>query len=575
MFRLVHEAPRAVRPDPSLGERPDSEVEALRREVERLRILAASERGLLETIVNHSPHGILVCDAKGKLTLQNRAAERIWRGSATADSVAGWGAYRAFHPDGRPYAAQDWAMARCLSHGEIVEAHEIDILKFDDTSGVLLGSCAPIFGEGGALTGAISVFADITPFKKLERELVTAKAETDLLFGLTDAVFRAGTLDEVFAHALDTITAGLKTKRASILLFDDAGVMRFRAWRGLSEQYRAVVDGHSPWRPDTRGPIPVLVTDADTDPSMEPYRDAFRAEGIRALGFFPLIHGERLIGKFMVYADEPRAFTERDVRLALNVGSHVAQGVARQLVELERARLLEETSAARAAAEQAVRGRDQVLAVVSHDLRNRLNTLTLTARKIASAKDLSALDGTNHRIQRTLTSMNRLISDLLDVSAIDAGMLQVDPKEIDLRRVLEDAVELVRPMSDERRQTVALDGAVDLRLRADPERVVQVLTNILGNAVKFTPAEGVITVSTRLGDDQRFVQFEISDSGPGIAPEHLPHVFDRFWRSRSAAQGVGLGLAIAKGIVEAHGGSISARNGSAFGAVLAFSIPAA
>lgn len=571
----MHEAPRDVSADSPVGERADLEVEALRREIERLRVLAASERGLLETIVNHSPHGILVCDTKGKLTLQNRAAERIWKGSATADSVAGWGAYRAFHPDGRPYAAEDWAMARCLSHAEIVDAHEIDILKFDDTPAVLLGSCAPTFGEDGRLTGAISVFADITPFKALERELKNAKAETDLLYGLTDAVFRSSTLDQVYEHALGTITHGLRTKRASILLFDDEGVMRFRAWRGLSPTYRAAVDGHSPWTRDTRGPLPVLISDAASDPSVTEYREVFRAEGIRALGFFPLVHAERLIGKFMVYAEEPRVFTERDIRLASNVGSHVAQGVARQLAELEKARLLEEASTARAAAEQAVKGRDLVLAVVSHDLRNRLNTLTLSARKIASATDLAALEGTNQRIQRTLASMNRLISDLLDVSAIDAGMLQVDRKAVDVRSVLEDALELVRPLSDERRQTLLMDCAPDLRLRADPERIVQVLTNLVGNAVKFTPADGVITASARLGDGSASVLFEISDSGPGIAAEHLPHVFDRFWRPRSAAQGVGLGLAIAKGIVEAHGGSISARNGSAFGAVLAFSIPAA
>lgn len=571
----MHEAPRDVSADSPVGERADLEVEALRREIERLRVLAASERGLLETIVNHSPHGILVCDTKGKLTLQNRAAERIWKGSATADSVAGWGAYRAFHPDGRPYAAEDWAMARCLSHAEIVDAHEIDILKFDDTPAVLLGSCAPTFGEDGRLTGAISVFADITPFKALERELKNAKAETDLLYGLTDAVFRSSTLDQVYEHALGTITHGLRTKRASILLFDDEGVMRFRAWRGLSPTYRAAVDGHSPWTRDTRGPLPVLISDAASDPSVTEYREVFRAEGIRALGFFPLVHAERLIGKFMVYAEEPRVFTERDIRLASNVGSHVAQGVARQLAELEKARLLEEASTARAAAEQAVKGRDLVLAVVSHDLRNRLNTLTLSARKIASATDLAALEGTNQRIQRTLASMNRLISDLLDVSAIDAGMLQVDRKAVDVRSVLEDALELVRPLSDERRQTLLMDCAPDLRLRADPERIVQVLTNLVGNAVKFTPADGVITASARLGDGSASVLFEISDSGPGIAAEHLPHVFDRFWRPRSTAQGVGLGLAIAKGIVEAHGGSISARNGSAFGAVLAFSIPAA
>ena len=121
------------------------ELESLRREVERLRVLAAHDRGLLDAVLNHSPHGIIICDPNGRLVLQNRAAERIWAGSASAENVEGWGQYRAFHPDGRPYHPDDWAMARCLARREVVAAEEVDFLRFDGTRGTLLGSCAPIF----------------------------------------------------------------------------------------------------------------------------------------------------------------------------------------------------------------------------------------------------------------------------------------------------------------------------------------------------------------------------------------------------------------------------------------------
>src|SRR5690242_19285669 len=94
---------------------PATDVEALRREVERLRAAAMSERGLLEAVLTHSPHGILVSDAQGRIFLQNRASEKIWSGSATANNVEGWGKYRAFHPDGRPYEPGDWSMARALT----------------------------------------------------------------------------------------------------------------------------------------------------------------------------------------------------------------------------------------------------------------------------------------------------------------------------------------------------------------------------------------------------------------------------------------------------------------------------
>jgi PAS domain S-box-containing protein len=151
------------------------EVEALRREVERLRALAQQDRGQLEpvltAVLTSSPHGILVCDAQGKIFLQNRSAERIWAGSATTDDVAGWGQYRAFHADGRPYEAGDWSMARSLSRGEVINAEEVHFQRFDGTHGILLGSAAPICDAGGAVTGAISTFADITHFKQLERDL--------------------------------------------------------------------------------------------------------------------------------------------------------------------------------------------------------------------------------------------------------------------------------------------------------------------------------------------------------------------------------------------------------------------
>lgn len=553
------------------------EIEALRREVERLRVLSKSDRGLLDAILNHSPHGILVCDAEGKMLLQNRAAERIWRGSATAESVAGWGAYRAFHPDGRPYAPGDWAMARCLTHGETIDAHEIDVLRFDDSRGVLLGSCAPIFDESGRIGGAVAVFADVTPFRQLEGALKIAHTESDLLFRLTDSVARSRNVEEAYAHALDAITVGLRTDRASILLFDAAGAMRFRAWRGLSEAYRRAVDGHSPWTADAQAPQPILISDVEADETWRSYLPVFRAEGIRALGFFPLVHGERLIGKFMVYSAEPRVFSERDVRLALTVGAQVAQGVARQLAHEEIERLLDQASQARTLAERAVQARDHMLAVVSHDLRNQVNTLSLSAAaitRVASTAGNGPVGEATHRIQRALGKMNRMISDLLDVAAIDAGALQIRPAPVDVTTLLADALEQVRPLADERRQTIAVDCAPGLGVRADADRIVQVLANVVGNAVKFTPVDGTIHLSVRLAGEDGTVSFQVADSGSGIAADHLPHVFDRFWRAQQKFRGVGLGLAIARGIVEAHGGRIAAESPPGSGAIVRFTLPA-
>ena len=184
------------------GDDATNEVEALRRELERLRAAASTNRSLLTAMLDYSPHGIMVSDAGGRLVLQNRAAERIWAGSATADSVAGWGQYRGFHPDGRPFAPEDWAMATCLRERVVVEARELRIQRFDDSFATLLASSAPIFDEAGALEGAIAVFADITQLKQAEAALQETEHRHAQILDTLPAMVYCKTVDSrvVFAN---------------------------------------------------------------------------------------------------------------------------------------------------------------------------------------------------------------------------------------------------------------------------------------------------------------------------------------------------------------------------------------
>lgn len=162
--------------------------ESLHQELERL--TPSGERsGLLDAVLNQSPHGILIADADGKLILQNPAAERIWGGSAAAKDIDGWGKYRAFHPDGRPFEARDWSMAKSLSEGTVNEAREIHFLRFDGTHGHMIGSSAPIFGAGKRVIGAVSVFADVTRLKQVEETLrLTEQQLSTTLRSIGDAV---------------------------------------------------------------------------------------------------------------------------------------------------------------------------------------------------------------------------------------------------------------------------------------------------------------------------------------------------------------------------------------------------
>lgn len=160
---------------------------------------------------------------------------------------------------------------------------------------------------------------------------------------LTDSLSRATSVGEVYAASLDCLQESLGVERASILLFDEGEVMSFVAWRGISDEYRRAVNGHTPWRPETENPEPVLVPDAEREPSLASYIGVFRAEGIRALGFFALTHRDRVIGKFMLYYAAPHDFTTEEIALAKTIAGQIAFGVTRsvaeQALEAERERL--------------------------------------------------------------------------------------------------------------------------------------------------------------------------------------------------------------------------------------------
>jgi signal transduction histidine kinase len=168
--------------------------------------------------------------------------------------------------------------------------------------------------------------------------------------------------------------------------------------------------------------------------------------------------------------------------------------------------------------------------------------------------------------------MNSLIRDLLDLARIEAGRFQLRREPQRVQDIVDDTLILVRPLADVKRVTIT-EEVDDSPIDADRDRAFQVLSNLIGNAIKFTPEGGAIVLQARR--QGREVLFTVADTGPGIPSEQLPHVFDRYWQARrSGHEGTGLGLYIAKGIVEAHGGRIWAESPPGSGARLHFSLPA-
>jgi signal transduction histidine kinase len=229
-------------------------------------------------------------------------------------------------------------------------------------------------------------------------------------------------------------------------------------------------------------------------------------------------------------------------------------------------------------AEEAARSRDEVLAMVSHDLRNPLNLVLSNASFLLDTASERLEPKQNQQlemIRRAADQMNRLIQDLLEVSGIEAGGVSVEAQPEPVEPLVREACSSLEHATRERKIRLSWDVADGIPpVWADRDRILQVLGNLIGNALKFTPAGGSIEV--RVEPAGELVRFAVADTGPGISEEDLPHVFDRFWQaSRSRQGGAGLGLAIAHGIVAAHGGELWAESEVGSGSTFVFMLPVA
>jgi PAS domain S-box-containing protein len=525
--------------------------------------------------------------------------------------------------------------------------------------------------------------------------LTPSHTQMSVWLRLTDALSRARTLEDMYGAALDALAVGLGVDRASILLFDPDGVMRFKAWRGLSDEYRRAVEGHTPWTPETPNPAPIVVSDIRNEASLEALAPAIAREGIGAMVFVPLVNRDRVIGKFMLYYPLVHTPSADDLQLASIVAAQVAFAVERTRAEAQARRSEErlrfaldaaamgtwdwdlvtnavewspnlegihglapgtfdrtfasyereihpddrdrvlasarralaegvphdveyrivspdgtirwcegkgrveyddgrpvrmtgvcmmvtrrkEAEVARlAAAEEASRLKDEFLATLSHELRTPLNAILgwvqlLRNGAVVPERAEQALDV----ISRNAVLQRQLIDDILDVSRIITGKLTLDREPVSIQQLVDTVVGGAAPAAAAKQVQLVRSVAPGLPpLEGDPRRLHQVLGNVLANAVKFTPAGGRVHVDASLEGES--LRLEVRDTGIGIPPEFLPFVFDRFRQADSGSTrrhgGLGLGLAIARHLVELHGGGIHAHSdGTDTGTTITIRLP--
>jgi len=394
------------------------------------------------------------------------------------------------------------------------------------------------------------------------------------LLDVTTALSEATSVDEVTAVVLSKGVDVVEAARG-VLISVEGDRLKLLGTRGIRPQLEALL---STMTRDSEIPLVhalrkgEMISIESGEEFRAKYGDVY--EGLAELGDMqtylatPLVHAGETVGALALHFKEAAAVGAADRTFTLLLAQAAATA-------LHRARSFDAELDKRRRAELLVQVREDVLGVVAHDLRNPLNLILMTTKLLIDVQlapeRRTELLGIAMRASK---QMNRMIDDLLDHVRLQAGKLSLDIEEVSVDTIMRQAEETFRPLAERRHlhfEILTHDGAI---VRADPKRVSQIVGNLIGNAIKFTPEEGSVTLRAIPDDEQ--VVFQVVDDGPGIPPEQMSHLFDNFWQARKSDQrGVGLGLAIAKELVEAHGGKIWVESEVDHGSTFSFSLPTA
>lgn len=319
--------------------------------------------------------------------------------------------------------------------------------------------------------------------------------------------------------------------------------------------------------------IPNVIKDSNF-----PRAEAAESAGLRGAFGFPILLGNEVVGVIEFYSREIRQPDEELLNMIGALGSQIGQFHELKRAEEKLAQLLVRERAARADSDKANRLKDEFLATVSHELRTPLNAVIGWSRMLRSGRlDPESQSHALEVIERNAWAQKQIIEDILDVSRVITGKLQLNLAPVDLKSVAEASLDAVRPALEAKEIKIETNYQDSLRIiQGDFDRLQQVVWNLLSNASKFTPSGGM--VGLQVSQNGGFAQIQVSDTGPGVAPEFLPHVFERFRQADGSTTrthgGLGLGLAIVRHLVELHGGTISVHNAEGdAGAVFTVNLP--
>lgn len=584
--RLVPSVQRALRESRERAELRQAET-ALRES----EALAQSRADELEAFLDITPVAVWIAhDPQCRQMTANRAAcefMRIEPGSVvtTLPTDCGRGTYPfpfKIQHQGQDISPENLSMRKAGRTGEVVE-EEVELVFEDGLVRHIYGKAVPLRDEGGNIRGVIGAYLDVSDRKQAEERIRRQAIHSQILAEISQAFSETivdfqSVLTTTTQYIADWIGDGCIIR----LLSDDRQWLHLAAMHHRNPEAAALLQAvHEPRQSATEGIYarlfeqgqPILITNPSREelqtwsqPGALPYLEQI---GVGSFVIVPLCIRNRAIGTLMMFRDrDGEAYTLEDQHFLQSLAERVALGI-------DNARLYQEL-------QQANRVKDEFLATLSHELRSPLNAILGWAKLLCSRQfDPETTTRALQTIERNARLQTQLIEDLLDVSRILRGKLSLEILPVNLVVPIEAAVETMRLAAESK--AVHLRTLIDPQVGTvlgDPNRLQQVVWNLLSNAIKFTPEGREIEIRLDAVGSQARIQ--VIDTGKGISPDFLPHIFEYFRQADSSMTrtqgGLGLGLAIVHHLVELHGGSVYAESpgegqGSTFTVLLPLQTP--
>ena len=536
---------------------------------------AEERQAKLAAIVESSDDAIISKDLNGIITTWNAGAERIF--GYTAEEVIGQPVTILMPPE---RVDEEPGILERIRRGERIDHYETVRRRKDGTLLDISLTVSPIIDGSGKVVGASKVARDITERKR-----------ADALVGCQKEAFEMAASDAPLTRVLEFFARGVENclrqdGMLAIHLLDESGT-RFAQTLApsLPASYREALEGlelasaSDPWCAAMASRRRAVVADVAASREFPAFAAFALPLGIRSGWSQPILSSAgKVLGTIDIYYRAPRDAHPQDDFVGNIMARTASAIIERKLAEEERKQLLESERWARTEAERMTRLKDEFLATLSHELRTPLGAIVgwsqVLKRPSVAEPDLhNGLD----IIERNARVQARLIDDLLDMSRIESGKLRLEVQPVDAVSIIEGALQTVTPAAEAK--GIRLERILDPEAGAisgDPGRLQQVMWNLLSNAIKFTPKHGRVQVAlNRAGSS---IRIAVTDTGIGIKPEFLPHVFERFRQADTSTTrrhgGLGLGLSIAKHLIELHGGTLAVSSpGEGLGTTFTMHLP--